>query len=101
MGARARQLKVLKQMQIVKCQTKVKTVIGDIKAIVIGVCIRDESVMYEIGYFQNGNYVTAWIRRYEFEIDTAIKKKAGLVNFEEEQTDDKLLQIANEKHETQ
>lgn len=68
-------------IQVVKCQTKIKTIIGNIKAIVTGICIRDESISYEISYFNNGLNVTSWIKRYEFEIDYEEKKPAGLVNY--------------------
>jgi hypothetical protein len=70
-------------MQVVKCQTKIKTVIGEIKAIVTAICIRDEQILYEISYFKNGSRSTCWIARYEFEIDVQEKKPAGLVNYEQ------------------
>lgn len=69
-------------MQVVKCQTKIRTVIGDIPAIVTGICIRNESVTYEISYFNSGVFTSCWINRYEFIINTQEKKKAGLVNYD-------------------
>ena len=80
-------------IQVVKCQTKIKTVIGGVKAIVTGICIRDDSISYEISYFHNGINATAWIKRYEFEVDFQEKKQAGLVNYDkvEENNDTVLL----------
>ena len=69
---------------IVQPGTKVITVIGEIKAIVSGVCIRNESVSYEIAYFLAGHHVTEWIYRYEFEIDNTSKRSAGFKTFESE-----------------
>ena len=74
-------------MQIVKTGTKIITISGQIKAIVTGVCIRNESINYEISYFGGGEHKSAWIYRYEFEIDTAIKTKAGLVNYDKKEDD--------------
>lgn len=68
-------------LQIVKPSTPVITKIGNIKAIVTGVCIRNESIYYEISYFGGGEHKTTWIYRYEFDIDTAVKQNAGLKDF--------------------
>lgn len=69
-------------IQVVKCQTRIKTIMGGVKAIVTGICIRDESISYEISYFHDGRNITAWIKRYEFEIDFQEKRPAGLVNYD-------------------
>ncbi len=70
-------------LQIVRCNTKVITVIGNIKAIVTGCCIREnDSVSYELSYFNQGLNVTCWVKRVEFEIDVQEKKQAGFVNYE-------------------
>lgn len=71
-----------KNMQIVKPGTTIITTIGQIKAMVTGVCIRNESISYEISYFGSGEHKTAWIYRYEFEIDTSTKTKAGFKNYD-------------------
>ena len=69
-------------LQIIKCNTKVITVIGNIKAIVTGCCIRENnSISYELSYFNQGMNVTCWVKRVEFEIDIQEKKQAGLVNY--------------------
>lgn len=78
-------------IQVVRCQTRIKTVIGEIKAIVTAICIRDENITYEISYFYNGINTTAWLKRYEFEIDLSEKKKAGLVDYDV--NDDSKFQI--------
>jgi hypothetical protein len=70
-------------IQVVACKTKIKTVIGDVKAIVTAICIRDENICYEISYFHNGIQVAAGVKRYEFEIDSTEKRKAGLVNYDQ------------------
>lgn len=81
-------------VQIVKCSTKIITVIGSVKAIITGVCIREDcSVSYEISYFHNGINTTAWVRRYEFEIDVQEKQKAGFVHYEEKPSDDQHTSI--------
>lgn len=80
-------------IQVVKCQTKIKTIIGAIKAIVTGICIRDESISYEISYFHNGVHTTSWIKRYEFEIDFEEKKPAGLVNYNSENNENAHMQL--------
>jgi hypothetical protein len=70
-------------LQVVKYGTNIKTVIGNIKAIITAICIREnEGVTYEISYFNNGLSTTCWIKRIEFEIDLVEKKKAGLVNYD-------------------
>lgn len=69
-------------MQIVKPGTSIITIIGQVKAMITGVCIRNESISYEISYFGGGEHKTAWIYRYEFEIDTSTKTKAGFKNYD-------------------
>lgn len=74
-------------IQVVPCGTRVKTVIGDIAALVTGICIRDSGISYEISYFHNGEHKDAWVRRYEFSIDTQQRKRAGLVNYDKPEED--------------
>ena len=82
-------------MQIVKTGTPIITISGQIKAIVTGVCIRNESINYEISYFGGGEHKTAWIYRYEFEIDTSTKQKAGFKHYDtKEETPFVLIQSA-------
>lgn len=78
-------------LQVVKCQTKVKTVIGELQAIVTGICIRDEAISYELSYFHNGENKKAWVSRYEFTIDTARKQQAGFVKEQQPQEQDSVL----------
>lgn len=86
-------------LQVVKCETKVKTVIGNIDAIVTAICIRDNNVCYEISYFHAGQYTTAWVKRYEFKIDYSEKKQAGLVNYSEEMNDENhTITLLNERN---
>lgn len=69
-------------MKVIKYGTKVKTVIGGVKAIVTGCCIRAENISYEISYFNNGSNMTVWVQAIEIEIDIVESKPAGLVNYE-------------------
>lgn len=71
-------------MEIVKPGTPIITKIGTVKALISGVCIREESVSYEISYFASGEHKNAWIYRYEFDIDSAIKTKPGFKSFSED-----------------
>lgn len=73
-------------IQIVPFGTKVKTVIGDIEMIVIGVCIRHQWMEYHMSYFVAGEHKTCWIGRNEF-IIAPDKKKAGFVNYDVEEVD--------------
>jgi len=72
-------------MEIVKPGTSIITKIGTVKALVTGVCIRNESVSYEISYFAGGEHKSAWIYRYEFDIDVAIKTKPGFKQFSKDE----------------
>lgn len=73
-------------LQIIKHGTKVLLADGTIKAFITGVCIRDESLSYEVSYFHGGINTTCWIKRFEFEIDTSEKQKAGFVNYDKDDT---------------
>jgi len=63
-------------MKILKAGTKVTTIIGDVKAIVTGVCITMDTVEYKIRWFYNGEEKIAWVHRYEIEV-TKPKQQAG------------------------
>ena len=60
-------------MRIIKSGTPVKTVIGEVKALVIGVCIRGggeaNTIEYNIRYFANGEEKSCWVYGFEIEID--------------------------------
>lgn len=49
-----------------QCGKKVKTVIGAIEGIVTAQCTRFDKTTYEISYFYNGEYKTAWMNENEF-----------------------------------
>lgn len=55
--------------------TEVTTVIGEIKAIITGIVIRDCGIKYEISYFKDKTQQTAWVYKSEFTVETKIKKK--------------------------
>ncbi len=86
-------------LQIVKYGTKV--ILADsIKAFITGVCIREgESISYEVSYFYNGQNTTCWIKRFEFEIDTTEKQKAGFVNYDKPQDENNFtILLTDGKH---
>lgn len=63
-------------MKILKAGTKIKTIIGDVEAIITGVCITMDTVEYRIRWFYNGEEKIAWVYRYEVEVSRP-KQKAG------------------------
>ena len=63
-------------MKILKAGTKVTTIIGDLQAIITGVCITMDTVEYKIRWFYNGDEKIAWVHRYEIEV-TKPKQNAG------------------------
>jgi len=54
--------------------TEVTTKIGKIKAIITAANIRGSKIAYEISYFNNGEYKTAWLCEKEFTTDKKVKK---------------------------
>ena len=52
-------------MKILKAGTKVTTIIGDLQAIITGVCITMDTVEYRIRWFYNGEEKISWVYRYE------------------------------------
>ena len=53
-------------MELIKCGTKVTTVIGEISGIITAICVRFDKVQYEFSYFVNGEYKNIWIDSCEF-----------------------------------
>lgn len=82
-------------LQVVKYGTKVKTIIGNISAIITGVMITENNcVEYRLSYFNNGEHTIFWVYRSEFEIDHNEKpQKAGLVNYDSPEDDENKTQI--------
>lgn len=68
-------------IKVIKTGTKVKSIIGKIEMIVIGVCIREGWIEYQ----------SCWLQPYEFEVITAKPKKAGFVNYDQDETDTNFL----------
>lgn len=54
-------------MKVFKAGTIVKTIIGDIEAMVTSVCITDSSVEYKLRYFSNGLEQIVWLNSFEIE----------------------------------
>lgn len=53
-------------MEAIPCGTEIVTKIGNIRAIITGVCIRFEKVQYEVAYFLNGDRKEVWLDEREF-----------------------------------
>lgn len=62
-------------MTIIKCGSKVKSVLTNIEGIVTAVSIRFTSVAYEVSYFNNGEYKQVWLNESEFELSSNAKKE--------------------------
>ena len=82
-------------MKVLKAGTKVKTVIGELEAMVVGVCITMDTVEYKIRWLYNGAEQYSWVYRYELEVSYP-KRKAGF-NTENEiiPTDNEVTLISN------
>lgn len=50
---------------------------GGIKAIVTAATIRFDKIQYEVSYFYEGEYKTAWLDKEEFTIDQQPVKSIG------------------------
>jgi len=62
-------------MNIVKCGSKVKSVLTNIEGIITAASIRFNSVAYEVSYFNNGEYKQVWLNESEFELSINTKKE--------------------------
>lgn len=69
-------------MKILKAGTKVKTIIGDVQAIITAVSITMDTVEYRIRWFYNGEEKIAWVYRYEIEVSKP-KQTAGFNSISE------------------
>ena len=79
-------------MKILKAGTRVKTVIGGIDALVVGVVITMDLVEYKIRYFTNGEERISWLNRYEIEVSNP-KSKVGFGVKKEEETNPNIILI--------
>lgn len=79
-------------MKILKAGTKVKTIIGNIEAFIVGVMITEETIDYKIRYFAGGEEKIAWLYRYEIELIEK-RKPAGFGNNTEETDESKLIEV--------
>ena len=55
-------------LKILKAGTRVKTIVGDIEALITGVCITEQTIEYKIRWFYAGEEKSAWVYRYEIEV---------------------------------
>ncbi len=72
-------------MKVLKAGTRVVTVIGNIEAMVISVCITMDTVEYKIRWFSNGEEKIAWLCRFELKV-APIKRTAGFGSKEVSET---------------
>ena len=73
-------------MKVIKTGSKGKTVIGNIEGIITGICMRDNSLMYEFSYFVNGKRECYWLYHFELRFDIVEKRQAGFRREPEEVT---------------
>jgi len=62
--------------------TEVTTRIGNVKGIVLGICVRGEnldSVEYHIGTFVNGEHKTYWLYDFEFKKEEKNNNPVGFM----------------------
>jgi len=63
--------------------SKITTKIGNIDAIVIGICVRGENnehIEYQISRFANGDYKSEWVQSFEIDLKIDTSKPAGFRN---------------------
>jgi hypothetical protein len=65
-------------LKVYKCGSRVITKLNAIEAIITGVTIRFAAVQYELSYFDNKEYKTAWLNENEFDVkDEYATQKIG------------------------
>ena len=79
-------------MKILKAGTKVKTIIGEVQAMVTAVSITMDTVEYRIRWFYNGEEKIAWVYRYEIEVSVP-KQTAGFNSAKIEPFEDKEITL--------
>jgi len=62
-------------MLVYSCGTEVVTKSSKLSAIITAINIRFNKIIYEISYFYNGEYRSAWINEEEFVLASTISKK--------------------------
>lgn len=64
-------------MQLIKCGTRIKTKLSNIEGIITAITIRFKAVAYELSYFHEGEYKTAWLNETEFDISNCERSQIG------------------------
>lgn len=65
-------------MEVYKCGTKVSLTFNhDSDGVITAVSIRFERVVYEVSYFNNGEYKQVWLDKCEFGILNGEKNRIG------------------------
>lgn len=64
-------------MKVIECGTEVITRLESLRAIVTAINIRHKNVTYEISYFHQGEYKTAWVSESELKTENNNSLKIG------------------------
>ncbi len=87
-----------KKTEILQCGARVKTVIGEIEAMIVAVSLtgkNNSSVEYRISYFVNGKREAEWVYEMEVTPHQENKRKPGFRQAEERS--DRLLTNGEDK----
>ena len=64
-------------MLVIKCVTLVTTVLSNTQGFITAVTIRFDRVVYEITYWNNGEFKTVWMNEGEFETTVESMRRIG------------------------
>ena len=67
-------------MNIHKCGSEIRTKFGNHNGIITAVCIRFQSIQYEVTYYFQGDYKVVWMNECEFFVDKENKSGIGFKN---------------------
>ncbi len=65
------------EFEIYKCGSKAKIILSDIDGYITGICIRGDTVSYEVSYNENLNYQTKWFYDFELQFVEGKKERIG------------------------
>lgn len=61
-------------MEVIATGTEVTTLIGKVKAVITGICIRGTRVTYELSYFVDGDHKSCWVDNTEIVWEAGMDK---------------------------
>ena len=64
-------------IEIYRCGTVIKPKLATFEAIIIGVSIRFDKIIYEVSYFNSFENKCIWLNENEFEVVQSLKIKIG------------------------